>query len=775
MHRLKFFAAVLGSSTFLVPAAFAQTATPAPDGGGLSEIVVTAQKREQNLQDVPIAITALNSQAIANARATSIANLSGVAPNVTVNDQGDPSAPAITIRGIGCCATLNAVDPKVGIYIDGVYIGRATGGLFDLADIERVEILRGPQGTLFGRNATAGAMSLITREPTGKLGIKQDLSYGNYNAFRSRTTINLPAWGPLSVSATYLHDQVDGYARNGLGGMTIDFGPATGGRYGKLTAAKRLGGHNTDAVRIAARLEATDDLTVDYKFDYTDSNATPEPSQVLGLGDAGAASPDLAGLILGQSLLGGHNNIFTPANKASNTVYNFSTNQHLQVGGHSLTLNWKANDTVTLKSITAYRWYKLDPNAFDLAATGGMVVPDGMGGTIPFATLLSVRQSKQHQFSQELQLNISTDHLEFVAGGFYFKERAPAYDPLFGFSLAGAPQLFPGNVAYTAGSGITNSISKNESKAVYAQATYHVTDQLDVTGGIRATWDNRFVNISSLQFTNTNVGLGEHTSNFSHVDYTAVLTYKPTRDITAYAKIATGYVSGGIVAGQSFEPETLKNYEIGIKSELFDRRLRANIDAYYMDYRNLQVQTFGANGLVYDNAGKAKVKGVEAEFEAVPVDKLTLGMNLGYQQFIYKTYVTGGVDIGETGLDIARPRDTPKWNLKLSADYRFPEFGNGAEPFARIDARYRSKAFANITPVGVASTEAVTNIDPYWIVDGRVGVRSFDLGRIKASASVWAMNMFNSRKILFANNLSTVVAATFVHPRTYGMDLSIDF
>lgn len=750
-----------------VPVVLPGSAAPSE---GLDEIVVTAQKREQNLQDVPIAITALNAAAIANNRITGVANLDGLSPNLTVKDQGDPSAPSITIRGLGCCATLNAVDPKVGIYIDGVYIGRATGGLFDLADIERVEILRGPQGTLFGRNATAGALSLITRAPTGKFGIAQDLSYGNYHAFRSRTTINSPQIGALSLSFTYLHDEAEGYQRNGLGGLAIDFGPATAGRYGVLTAAKRLGARNTDAVRVAARLTPADSLTIDYKFDYTDANATPEPAQAFGF-SAGAGGAGIAGIFALQGAFGGQTSLGATRLK---DVYNFSTSQHLQVGGHSLTVAWDATDTVSLKSITAYRWYKQDTNAFDLAATGGLRF-DGTflgqpAGVAPFASLLSVRTSKQHQFSQELQLNISTDDIEFVAGGFYFRERSPAYDPLFSF------QTFPGNVAQPPALGITESVSKNESKAVFAQLTYSVTPQLDLTGGLRATWDNRFVDITSLQGgTSINVGLGEHTSNFSHVDYTAIASYKPTGDVTIYGKINTGYVSGGIVAGIAFDPETLTSYEIGLKAELLDRKLRTNVNGYYMDYKNLQVQQFLNGSLVYDNAGEATVKGIEAEFQALPVTGLTLAANFGYQKFVYKSYVTGGVDIGKDGLGIARPRDTPKFNTALSGEYALPQMSGGGVPFARIDARYRSKAFANLTPAGVPATDAVARLDAYWIVDGRVGVRTFDMGGVAVSASLFGKNMFNSRKILFANDLSTVVAGSYVRPRTYGIDVSAKF
>ncbi|OCC24213.1 hypothetical protein MB02_07705 [Croceicoccus estronivorus] len=750
-----------GASMFVAGAAYAQ-ADQAQEGG-LTEIIVTAQKREQNLQDVPIAITALSTEALENNRVTSIGNLDGLAPNVTVKDQGDPSAPSITIRGIGCCATLNAVDPSVGIYVDGVYIGRASGALFDLADIERIEILRGPQGTLFGRNATAGAMSLISRTPSGELRIKQDLSYGNYDSFRSRTSIDLPAFGPLSLSMTYLHDESAGYKKNSAAGLSIDYGPSTEGRYGVLTAAKRLGARNTDAFRVAAHLEAADDLTIDYKFDYSDTHATGEPVQVVGFsgGDGGAYAAAILGA---QSYFGGHTNIGT---RPLDEIYNFNTDQHLRTGGHSLTMEWNATDTVTLKSISAWRWMKISPNSFDLAASGGLVDPEGSGA--PYTLLQSVRKTKQRQFSQELQLNISTDHVDFVGGLFYFNERSPAYDPLYTF------QAYPDNVALPPVGGVTNSVSKNESKAAFGQLTYHFSPSFDLTGGIRATWDRRFVDISSLQGGTTNVGIGEHTSNFSNIDYTAIASWKPRDNFTAYAKLTTGYVSGGIVAGIAFNPEKLTSYEIGIKGDFFDRKLRVNADAYYMDYKDLQVQQFLNGQLVYDNAGKAKVKGFEVELQAAPVRGLTLNTNIGYQKFIYESFVVGGVDVGRDGLDIATPRDAPKWNLSLGGQYDFAEFSNGAVPFVRIDARYRSKSAANVVPIGVPETDAVAKLSAYWLVDGRIGIRDFDLGGVKANVSLFGKNLFNEREFLFMNNLSTVVAGVFTRPRTYGIDFSVEY
>ena len=222
----------------------------------LEEIIVTAQKREQNLQNVPIAVTALNAQTLNMFRVTNTEDLSNLAPNLNIQNQGRGTIPQINIRGVSSGVSAAEVDPKIATYLDGVYIGRTIGSIFDMADIERVEVLRGPQGTLFGRNATGGAISITTSAPTGEFGLSQDISVGNLNAQRFRTILNLPSMGPLSVKLSYLYDKNDGYSDNLIAGRTLDL-RLRNPDMGVLTYAENLGSKNVEAFMLAANLDLT--------------------------------------------------------------------------------------------------------------------------------------------------------------------------------------------------------------------------------------------------------------------------------------------------------------------------------------------------------------------------------------------------------------------------------------------------------------------------------------------------------------------------------------
>ena len=395
--------------------ASAQTTEEGARAGGLSEIVVTAQRRSENLQDVPVAVTALDSNTLDNLRVKDVQNLSGLAPNLTIATQGIQSIPTISMRGINSGTSDNAVDPKIGIYLDGVYIGRSVGAIFDLADIQQVEVLRGPQGTLFGRNATGGAISLVTAKPTGEFGIKAMASYGNQDSLRLRTTVNLPQMGPLSLKFSYLHDESNGWMKNLAGGQTIDLSLREPS-FGTLKYANRLGARNTDAFQGAARLDFGGDVTVDYRFDYTDSKSVGSPVQVLG--HTGGLAIMTSPIFALQALTGGITNLGT---KPLSRVANATSVQPMTVEGHNLTLTWQASDNFTFKSITGYRKFKQKPNIYDLAGTGGLRLSVGQFGAMlledeagifdpgnaakpndHFYTLLTARSTSQKQFTQEL-------------------------------------------------------------------------------------------------------------------------------------------------------------------------------------------------------------------------------------------------------------------------------------------------------------------------------------------------------------------------------------
>ena len=764
-----------------------------PRSGGLSEIVVTAQRRAENIQDVPVAVTALDSNTLDNMRVKDVQNLSGLAPNLQISSQGIQSIPTISMRGINSGTSDNAVDPKIGVYLDGVYIGRSVGAIFDLADIQQVEVLRGPQGTLFGRNATGGAISLVTAKPTGEFGVKAMASYGNQDSLRFRTTVNLPAMGPLSVKVSYLHDESHGWMKNKLGGQTMDYSVREPS-FGKLTYADRLGARNVDAFQLSAHLDLND-FTADYRFDYTDSKTVGAPVQVLG--HTGALAGATGFIFQLQPQYGGTTNLVT--GKPLKTVANATSVQPLKVQGHNLTLAWQASDNFTVKSITGFRKFKQKPNAFDLAGTGGLLFTENQlaalltknyaaiydpankpGPNDHLYTLMTARSTSQKQFTQELQGIYTSDLFDATFGTFYFRERSPALNVLgiLQPTVNGEINTTPFDAGL--GSGVNDNIATNKSYAAYAQATFHVTDKFDIALGGRFTKDKRKMDLRRTGSPGTGSGgilpPGVYRKTFNEFTYTAIATYRPTSEITGYAKISTGYVAGGILSAIPYDPEKLTSYELGLKTELFDRRLRANFAAFLMDYKDMQIQTFQDGVQRFENAGKARIWGLEAELTAVPTDGLTLEANIGYTNFKYKEYLSAAAGGGvEDVSDLAVPTYSPKWNMRYSAQYNFPEFSSGGHIMARLDGRYRSTVALGTFPPDTADLAARAVSKGHWIVDGRIGLVDMPVMGTKMGVSLWGQNLLDKDDVGLFGPTAIVQTIQYINGRTYGLELNLAF
>ncbi len=791
-------ALALAGVSLLATAAVAQDTAPQASGSdmaGLEEIVVTAQRRAESLQKVPVAVTAISSEQLDTLRVTNVKNLAGLAPSLQIQTQGLQSNPSIAIRGVASGVSNNAVDPKVGIYLDGVYIGRTVGSIFDLADIQRVEVLRGPQGTLFGRNATSGAISLVSADPTGEFEVRGNVSYGNYDQIRGKVVVNLPAFGPFSVKFAYLHDEIAGDYTNLLGGKTLNMS-LRDPKFGTQTFANKLGGRNIDGGQLAIRGEFGN-LTADYRFDYTDSRTVGRAMQSFGV------IPDQSGALLQpivnlQPFFGGITNISPNARLKS--VANATSAEHVVTQGHSLTLAVKPNDLVTLKSITAYRKFKQDPNVYDLAASGGLRFTFGQLGAlitpgltpaqiqaalfnpanIPgpndyFFSLLTSRDTSQKQFSQEFQIQLDGENYELTAGAFYFHERSPATDVLGILSPTPNGVVVPSPLDAVFGSGLTDTLSINDSIAGYGQLTIHLGDRVDVTGGLRYTIDDRKLNINAISNAQGGaLGVGKYSVSFNKLNYTGIVTWRPTDDSTVYGKISSGYVAGGILSGIPYKPETLVAYELGAKTQMFDNRLRLNVAAFYSDYKDLQTQNFINGRQFFDNAGKAKIKGFEVEADVVPVRGLVLSGNIGYADLNYKTFILNGVEVA----DVARTTYNSKWTARASAQYDAPEFSNGSHLQARVEGRYRSSYYLTSTPFRNLTGQVVLeneNKQPgYWLVDGRVGLMNVPVGSSSFSVSAFGQNLFDKQYISFGAPVLSLVG-TYDRGRTYGVELGFAF
>jgi len=757
-----FRATLLASAGFAacVPmAVHAQDAEPAT--GGLEEIVVTARRTQESLQSVPVAVTGFSASDIENLDISNFGDVGKTVPNLDVQRQfGSASSPQFFLRGVSTGSLKFEADAGIGLYIDGVYLGRPAGTAFDLAEIERIEVLRGPQGTLFGRNSTGGAINYITAAPTGEFGVKVDGTIGNFDRHKGRISVNLPAFGPLSARFSYLHDENRGYVKNAAAGTTYTFQEP----FGTVTAADTFGAENTDAFAAAVRLDL-DPFVVDYKFDYTDKVSTQLGQQLLGWNPGfltGVGDPPF--FTYAPSVLTG------PSTTRQGTLaLDFTSPSHLKIQGHSLTAQYDLSAGVTLKSITGYR--KMDEFVGANDIDGGYyqvaVAPDVY---LPFTLISSVEDRHQKQFSQELQVLGSTGNLDWVLGGFYFRETGDDNNPVF------LGTLFPTGVdeiVLTDGLGNGNTINifgipsdyylgsdvsvRNKSAAGYAHLAYR-TDQFELAGGIRYTKDNRREDVRAAGIIPIFAPAQTFTASNDHWDFDATATYIFNPKVRAYARFATGYLSGGVLGGIPFKPETVKSYEVGLKGDLLDNTLRINLAAFHTDRKNVQTLAFdAAAGTYIISSPKATEDGFEIELTAAPNEHFKVNASLGY--------------LDQKLVDVVSL--APKYTASLGIQYDSPAFSNGSYISARVDNVFKDKRYSD--PILTPGTAQLTTLPSRVDVGARLSLLDVPLGSMKAKLALWGQNLTNNKKLEFARDLTTAVIGVYQVPRTYGLDVGFEF
>jgi iron complex outermembrane receptor protein len=719
----------------------------------LQEIVVTAQKRAQRIQDVPVSVTALTADALVGNRVQNVTDLNALAPNLQVRtSQGGGSLPIIILRGEIAVGGSPGEDRAVGMYLDGVYLGNAIASLFDLAEIERIEVLKGPQGTLFGRNATGGAISIVTPDPKGQFDFRQDLTYGNYDQFRSKTHIETPAFGPFSASLSYLHSQRNGDTKNLGAGPVWDYS-ARG--LGKRKSPTRLGDKDLNGVMFGLKFAPTDNFKVVYKFDWSSEEGTPIANGLPATNFAalGPSGPTIAGIIAAQP----NPSLLTPVtNRRPDAVNNNNGgSEYVSRGaGHNITASWQVTDHFDIKNILAYRSAHLRVFA-DLSGEGGIVVPFT---TIPFIIGNNFLQYDYKQFSDELVFNLDTRLARITAGLVHFNEDVDQgalnyfFRPLPGLVFPGDPTWRPAHVEV-------------KSDAAYGQAEFHIAPKVDLVAGYRVTRDKK--NGSS-----TVPGFPpQFSTTATNPSYLGGVNYKPTEDILIYGKFAQGYVSGGSTFGLPYGTETAKSYEAGLKSEWLQRRLRTNLALYTVRYDDLQFHTSGT-AIGYPqlqsailNAGAAQARGFELEASALPINGLTLTAGLGYTDFKFLSVLPV---VGT--LDTFLPYDRPKWTANLAAQYDTRPLFDEAYLSFRLDDTFRSRALQ--IPDAPASLRNALTTQAYSIVNGRIALADLPVAGHKADLALWVKNLTNDDHMAFISNLGFIYPTNFELARTYGVDLS---
>ncbi len=752
-------------------ASHAAAAAAANEGATLAEVVVTAQKREQNLQDVPISVTAMTADTLEVNRITNVNDLNALAPNLSVRPAaGGSGIPSFNVRGVTSYGVVPGSDKQISIYIDGVYLGSTRGSLFDFAEIERIEVLRGPQGTLFGRNSTAGAISVVTPDPTGKFGVHQELTYGNYAQYRSKTRLSLPAWGPLSATLTYVHDQRHGDIKNLGAGMVWDRTGVDSSRPPIQTSPKYLGSKNLESFFGAVKFAPSDDFSMVYKFDYSQNDYTPEGVAIVAVNPAG-----LGGLIGAITSNQPRPIVYDPSGRRPKAVNNsWSVPFYAKNYGHSLTAQLRINDSMSLKNILAYRYgYVYGSYQFD--GLGGLVNVVPTLGPVgqPFGVIVLNNQSQSNQVSNETQINYDSKLVTVTAGAIYFHINDRSGPPR-GLASSKALGVYPGGRVAPTFPAIQQSYNYGTSTALYTQAEVHVMPQIDLVGGYRITKDKKngtLFNPAAISFTYEK----------TKPSYMAGVNYKPLDDVLIYGKFSTGFVSGGSVSTIAFLPEKARSWEAGIKADLLGRRLRTNLSVYDVKYRDLQSAQGGTtvnrpdlSTLIID-LGNVHAKGFELEVTAQVMQGLTVGGGLGYTDNAY-TYFTP-LSLSLLGANYA-PTLQPKWTGQLWGQYETePVFGD-ARIRMRLDASYRSRQRLDPNPAQPVAAFRVLQYGPSaWTVNGRIGLNKLKVAGVDSEIALWVRNLNNDKSPSFANVISAlgVASSSFVPARTFGVDLILNY
>ncbi|MBO9580595.1 MAG: TonB-dependent receptor [Sphingobium sp.] len=842
----------LALSTAIAVPAFAQNA-PASGGAAAStdeaapDIVVTAQFRETKLQDTPIAITAVNAKLLDERGQTNIAAVAAQAPNVSLRPQPQNGGSGLIafIRGVGQTDFNYALDPGVGVYIDDVYIPTLSSSLLELIDLDRVEILRGPQGTLAGKNAIGGAIKLFSAKPRGDGKGSLRVEYGSFNEVSVRGMMDIGITDNLALRVSGMGRGRDGYV------AMLDYGqthpnsnvPQNNTRGSGNADYGTMGGQNVIAARAALRWTPDDKLEINISGDYTRERSEAIPTVLLAAGKICSAptctnfDPNSTGVSSSPAIVNGTMTsvpwlvgkngqpvnmscAFVPAGKfgcdtggnllgwdprfvsysnfmdgmATSTTAPFKPYFSLPLtnfngwGIHG-NLTYSITDDVQFVYIGSYRKYN-SKFGQDQDAT-----------PIPVAQLDN--QLDHHAFTSEVRLNFkSGDFLEGTVGGFYLDQKGT-------YTARVDLNYVTPTIDFLHGPDTTPS----STKALFATVTLHPTSAFSLTGGLRYTKDKKdytyfrrnpdgtVPNSTTCppgppSFGSSNcllAGIYNITGSFAgdRWDWRIVGDYRFSEQFLAYASVSTGFKGGGVnprpfVADQRlpFNPETLTTYEIGFKSDLFDRKVRLNGAAFFNKYDNIILAKAVCTESVLQspclrpaNIGKADVKGFELESTIRPVKGLTIDGSVAYLDFKYTSpavngYLVSGTTSSGAPVQGAVPANgitpyTPNWTWSIGTQYDYvTDVGTFS---ARIDGNYQGKLYTN------AENTSWGTIKGHFLADGQIFWRdSKDDWKI----SLQVRNIFNKyyfQTISDVTNSLGVVSGVPALPRTWTLGVSRNF
>ncbi len=813
---------LVGAAVMVVALTPATFAFAAGDEGTVEEVVVTAQKRAENIQQVPIAIAAFSDAELKKHEITDVQGLSRLTPNVNIDStspfSGTSTLLSASIRGIGQDDFAFNLDPGVGVYVDGVYYARTVGANQNLIDVDHVEILKGPQGTLFGRNTIGGAISIVTHTPGDQLSLQGQLSTGSYDRHDVAVLADIPLAPNLLSSLTFSSQQRDGFQRRIPYPTTTPFvsDPITAFHNADTEAFDTQGGQNQQTVRAKLLWKVTDDLTATATADWMHTNEPGPASTVLktysgaeggvfntfyNLCIEGVMFVPTAQLVCGprgvigtslwnanssltsQRLLYGASTAMT--GNIDTTYANGVNFDEINSYGTSLTVDWKLSDALSLRSITGWRELRWKSGS-DLSGS-------------PIQMLNLTFAEGQRQISEEVQLlgTALDSRLHYVAGLYYFNESGFIHDyVVFGDGLL---QIDGPNSLWT------------ESYAGFLHADYAVTDQLGLTLGGRYSEDRkRFeggqqelndffykiagcyppnssaaligapANLTCLQalgFTNPAnpeqvYPLGLNHQNFSVFTPALGAQYHFSRDVMAYLSYSKGFKTGGWTTrltaplppgspAPTFGPETDNSYELGIKSEWLDHTLLANAALFYSRYQNIQLTYQVSTSPVTQNAGDAAIKGAELELQSHLGSHFVIDANAGFIDAYYTSILPGAR--ATTGPVLPK---TPRWKSSVGLEWH-TQLTNGKIARVGADYTYTSKMFNDVENTEIMARLA-TNV-----VNARIALSSAD-GRL--TLTVGGTNLTNDRYFTTGNNnvAAGVVSGYYSAPREWFTTLELN-
>jgi iron complex outermembrane receptor protein len=753
----------------------------------IETVVVTARRRAENAQDVPIALSVLSGAQIESSGYSNLQDIYRQVPSLKVVDT-NPRNVGMTIRGIGANLASESLVNSVGVFVDGVYYMRPGASAFDMMDIDQIEVLRGPQGTLFGKNTTAGALNITTRRPSFTPELDIDASGGDFGYYKFAATASDALTDDLAGRVTASISSRDG---------TID----------NVRSHRKLNNANDKSVRGELLYNATENLSVFLSADYGYQNINCCVDVLTGSVthyDNGAVIPN--NFATRAAHVGYTPLPFDPF--ARNTDIDSQQHYRLEQWGYSAQVNWTTFGGHTVTAITAFRNWRFDPyNDLDLIG-------------IPILTQ-GAFHSHSHTFSQELRIASPTGGaVDYVAGIYYLYDvLASTTIQTFGADAGGwiLPTL-PLSIVTPAlndFSGVGDDRSYTSSIAGFAQATWHITPAIDLAGGLRYTNESKWgyseqsatggaplstfpiglqptiavIRAASAPTFDTRTIAGFPQSHSEgDLSGTGSATWKITEDVTAYASYSRGYKSGGINFGVNvptsstvIHPEIADDYEIGLKSTWFDKMLQLNLAAFWTDVKDYQstrifVSPAGATTIYIFNVPKIRSRGLEADAYLAPVDGLLIGLSGSYTDAYYVSDPSDQCSLvnpaGVCSLTGRQLANASKWSGYLSATYdsqfSFGQFHESdLRPFVSADVSFRSSFYSG------ASAESF--VPSYAVADMSIGLRLSDHS---TELSFWVHNLFDENYFLYKTPLifnNGTIEGRLGDPRMIGVTLRQHF